>query len=181
MHLPVVPDHQPPPVVHPGMGAFHDPAGSTSCIDLLPGTGLARPLALGDRGTNSALAQPATKGSTVIAFVRSQDFGTLLGPAPPLEHPNLVRQGQRHPLFMDVGSRDLQGQGESSSIRQEMGGAPLAFPTRPNGCAPFFAGTKLPSRKAFSQSNFLRASNVLSMAPQIRSQTPCSCHCWSRR
>ena len=46
---------------------------------------------------------------------------------------------------------------------------------------PFFAGAKLPSRKASSHFNKPSSSNAPSNVRQTRSQTPTSSHCFSRR
>jgi hypothetical protein len=56
--------------------------------------------------------------------------------------------------------------------------APLGFA---NSSAPFFADTKLPSRKVSSQSSSWSWFSAASKARQACNQTPCSSHCRNRR
>jgi hypothetical protein len=60
-------------------------------------------------------------------------------------------------------------------------GAAFALPAVGYILAPFLAGTKLPSRKAWFQSNLAWPSRAVRNFSRICSQTPWSCHSWSRR
>jgi hypothetical protein len=79
-----------------------------------------------------------------------------------------------------LGTRDMQLDGQALALGDHHHFRALAHLGFPDRIAPFFAGTKLPSRKDLAHSGLLGASNWLSRARHMRSQVP-SCDYVCRR
>ena len=86
-----------------------------------------------------------------------------------------------HSDFRYIGCCQQKSQGQSIAFSHQVYGAAFAFPAVGDILAPVWAGTKLPSRKAWLQSSLPCWSRVPKNLSQICSQTPCSCHPWRRR
>jgi hypothetical protein len=182
--IPVIPSDQPPPVVQPAMTPLHLPAKLTDLMGLWRTTGPASavgPLPEGYRRLNMPSPQSLSEISTIIALVGSQAGWALLGASLRLGHPHSVHHLQPHSDLGYIGGRDQKGQGQAVTLSYQVDGAALALPAVGDIQSPFLAGTKLPSRNAWLQSNLAWASRVLRNFNRMPSQTPWSCHCWSRR
>jgi hypothetical protein len=140
-----------------------------------------RPFPVGNGRLNSPSPQPMPEVSAVIAFVGTQAGGSLLGASLRSGHSYLVYHLKSHDNLGHIGSSHQESQGQSITFRHQVDGAPLAFPTISDILSPFLAGTKLPSRKAWLQSNFPWASRVPKSCSQICFQIPWSCHSCKRR
>jgi hypothetical protein len=94
---------------------------------------------------------------------------------------HLFERAFRKPVFGDLRGRKLRSDRYAPAVDHHH-----ALRTFPATCltdpeAPFFAVTKVASRKASSQSSSLRSSICASSLRQARSQTPCSSHIRNRR
>jgi hypothetical protein len=182
--IPVVPGDQPTPVVQPAMTPFHFPAELADVMNL---RGTARlttavgPLSPRYGGLNPPSSQSTSEISTVIALVSSQTGRTFLGTSLRSRHPHPVYYLQPHGDLSHISRRHQKSQGQAITFSEQMDSAALAFPAIGYVLSPFLAGTKLPSRKAWLQSNLPCWSSRPKKLSQIRSQTPCSCHSWRRR
>jgi len=161
------------------MGALHDPTVSAGGVQLRrPAwpSSPPRPSPEGDGGTNAPSAKLPAEPPAVVALICSQNLGPLPGTATATTYADLVYHLQGHPQFMDLSPCELDGQGGAHAVGQDVRCTPLTLPPTADGHPPFFAGTKLPSRKARLQSSFPFPSKVLRTADQMRSHTPCFCH-----
>ena len=81
--MPIVPHHQPTPVVQPAMSTLHLPATCADRVHLrrTAGTLASRPMTLRNRGTNPLSSQFPPELCAVVALVSSQRVRSLLGPA----------------------------------------------------------------------------------------------------
>src|SRR5919106_4420905 len=182
--MPVVTHHQPTPVVQPPVAPLHLPAILAGLLYLGrtagPTTAL-RPFSAGYGRLNVPSAQLVSKFSTVIALVSSQAGGTLLRASLRSWHSDLVHHLQPYGNFQDMGRTHQKSQGQPITLSQQMDGASLTLPAIGAILSPFWAGTKLPSRKAWLQSSFSWAARALKNFNQIPSHTPWCCHSWRRR
>jgi hypothetical protein len=96
-------------------------------------------------------------------------------------HFHLLERAFRKPVFGDLRGRKLRS--DRYAVAVDHHHALRTFPATclADGETPFFAVTKVASRKASSQSSNLRSSICASSFRQARSQTPCSSHIRSRR
>jgi hypothetical protein len=161
------------------MTPFHLP---TRLADLVSLWGTTRsmatfgPFSLGYRRLNPPSPQFISEVSAVIAFVRCQAGGTFLGTPLRSRNPHPVHYFHPHRDLGDVGRSHQICQRQAIAFGQQMDRAAFAFPAIGNVFSPFLAGTKLPSRNAWLQSNLPCWSSRPRKVSQIRSQTPCSCH-----
>jgi hypothetical protein len=133
------------------------------------------------RRLNPPSSQPLPEICAVIAFVGSRASGSFLGTPLRSRDPHPVHYFQPHSDPGHIGRCQQICQGQTITFGQQMDRAALALPAIGDILSPFLAGTKLPSRNAWRQSNLPCWSSRPKKVSQIRSQTPCSCHSWRRR
>lgn len=184
MGIPVIPSNQPTPVVQPAMTPFHLPAEFTGLMGLRRTTRLAaafRPFPAGYGRLNPPLPQSVSEISAVIALIGTQAGRAFLGTSLRPGHTDSVHHLQPYGNFRDISCGHQESQGQSCAFGHQVNRAAFAFPAIGNVLSPFLAGTKLPSRKAWLQSNFPCWSKAPRKVSQICSHTPWSCHPWRRR
>ena len=166
------------------MTPFHLPA---ELADLMNLWGTARlttavgPFSPRYGGLNPPPSQFMSAISTVITLVSSQTGRTFPGTPVRSGHPYPVYYYQPHVDFSHIGRGHQKSQGQAAGFSEQMDSAALTFSAIGYVLSPFLAGTKLPSRKAWPQSNWPCWSSRPRKVSQIRSQTLCSCHSWRRR
>ena len=126
--------------------------------------------------------QPRAQRVGVVTTIRNYAFqaGARASTAT-ARHFHLFERAFRKPVFGDLRGRKLRSDRYAAAVDHHH-----ALRTFPTTCladpeTPFFAVTKVASRKASSQSNSLRSSICASSFRQARSQTPCSSHIRNRR
>ena len=181
--MPIVPHHQPTPVVQPVMSTLHLPATRADRVLLrrIAGTLASRPMLLRNRGTNPSSSQFPPELCAVVALVSSQRVRSLLRPASSTRDANPVHHTQSHCHLGYAGTGHIEGQRQSLSLHHHVDRAPLNLPSVVDVLSPFLAGTKLPSRNAWLQSSLLCSSRVLRTLSHMCSHTPCSPHACKRR
>ena len=176
---------QPPTVIHPCKAAFHFPAVTIvrACTDRAPTLGMAPWSAdkRGDRGLDAPPTQVPPKGLAVVGFIsdqflRSRAWTSL---SPRHSYGGQGRFGQR--AFVRLRTRDMEPDRQAVAISHNHDFRALANLCPPDAGPPFFAGTKLPSRKACAHSSLLCASSTLNSCRQMPSQVPSAVQAWKRR
>ena len=180
----IVTNDQAAEVSQPGEGAFHGPAPPVSTErPAVLGRRLAPILAVRGNQLDAAPGQLLAQRITVVAPVGDQAFRLLPRTASTmatpyadrrerrLDEPDL-RRGRRVKVVPQRNTRAVDHHHPLRAL------APLGFP---DSRAPFFAGAKLPSKKASLQFNCWRSFNSPRNARQIVSQTSCSSQSRSRR
>src|SRR5918999_6345444 len=142
-------------------------------------TVLQLPLRYGWLDPSSAKLPPEI--SAVVTFVGGQAGWALSRPALRPGHSYLVYHLKSHGNLGHIGPGHQKSHGQPVTFRHQVDGAAFALPAIGDIFTPFLPGTKLPSRNACLQSNLAWASRVLRNFNRMPSQTPWSCHCWSRR
>jgi hypothetical protein len=121
-------------------------------------------------------AQLPSEVGAVVALVSSQAGWALARSALRPGHSYLVYHLKSHGDLGYIGTSHQKSQGQSIAFRHQGDGAAFALPAIGNIFTPFLAGTKLPSRNAWFQSNLAWPSRAVRNFSRIRSQTPWSCH-----
>lgn len=180
----VISDHQAAEVSQPGEGALHGPAPSVSpeCPTVL-GRWLAPILAVRGDQLDAPPGQLLPQRITVVAAVGDQAERLLPGTAAAMPTPYADRRERRlDELDLRRGrSVKVVSQRNTRAVDHHHPLRPLAPLGFSDSAAPFFAGAKLPSRKASLQFNCWRSFNSPRNARQISSQTSCSSQSRSRR
>ncbi len=117
----------------------------------------------------------------IVTAVCNHPFGPLPRPAFARRDTDLVERGVRKRNFCRRGTFQPNSQRNTFTVSQYH---PLcAFTTLgfTDRIAPFFAGAKLPSKKASSHLSKPASSSAPSNVRQAWSQTPSSSHCFNRR
>jgi hypothetical protein len=130
---------------------------------------------------NPTSSQPLSEIRAVVAPVSCQASRTRLGTSLRPRHSYPVHHLQPYGDFSHISGGDQKGQRQPLTFRQQMDGAAFALPAMGDIRSPFWAGTKLPSRKAWLQSSLPCWSRSPRKMSQRCSHTPCSCHSWRRR
>jgi hypothetical protein len=134
-----------------------------------------------DGGLDAAPSQLLAEGPAVRGFVRDQFPRPCARPSTPLRYVDR-RQGRHgEGMFMRACARHLQPDRQPVAVGHHHYFRAFADLRLADARAPFFAGTKLPSRNARDHSSLLWASSWLRSARQMRSQVPSSDHCCKRR
>jgi len=180
----VIAHHQSAEVAEPGEGAFHDPP---SLVAAQRPTVLGRsfasiPAMRGDQ-LDAAPGQLLAQRVTVVASVRNQAFRLLPRTTGAMPTPYADRRERRlDELDLRRGRRvKVVSQRNTRAVDHHHPLRPLAPLGFADSAAPFFAGAKLPSKKASLQFNCWRSFNSPRNARQISSQTSCSSQFRSRR
>jgi len=180
----VVADDQSAEVAEPGEGAFHGPPPPVSPERpaILRG-GLAPILAVRGDQLDAAPGQLLAQRITVVAPVGDQAFRLLPRTASAMAAPYADRRERRLDEFNLRRGRSVKvvSQRNTRAVDHHHPLRPLAPLGFADSAAPFFAGAKLPSRKASLQFNCWRSFNSPRNARQIVSHTSCSSQSRSRR
>src|SRR5919109_507157 len=170
---------QPATIVHPCEAARYLPAMAAIRAGAYrpPALGPA-PAALNDGDGRLAPAPPQllAQALAVVPSVGHQFPGPCPRATTPLGHTARRQGGPGQRAFMRAGTRHMQPDRRPLAIGHHHHLRALADFGLADAGAPFFAGTKLPSRNAWAHSSLLCASRRLRSARQIRSQTPSADH-----
>ena len=166
------------------MAAFHLPATLADWMhqgkSTRPSTTVL-PLSLGYGWLHPSSGKLPPEVAAVVTFVSSQAGWALARSALRSRHLHLVYDLKPHGDLSHISRCHQKSQGQSITFSHQVDGAAFALPAVGYILAPFLPGTKLPSRKARLQSSLAWESRVLRNFKRIRSQTPWSCHSFSRR
>src|SRR5208337_1145620 len=166
----------------PSIGPLHDPAAfvaSELASVFVPPMLVVLPI--GHDQFDTAAVQACAQRIRIVAAIGNHPFRFLPRTALGLRNPDLGERGFRKRNFTRRGTFQPNSQRKTFTVDQYhplRALAPLGFA---DGRAPFFAGAKLPSRKASSHFSRPSWSSAPSKARQALSQTPSSSHCRNRR
>jgi len=180
----VVADDQPAEVAQPGEGAFHRPAPPVSPErPAVLGRGLAPILAVRSDQLDAAPGQLLAQRVAVVATISDDPFRLLPRTASAMATPYADRLERRlDELDLRRGrSVKVVSQRNTRAVDHHHPLRPLAPLGFADSAAPFFAGAKLPSKKASLQFNCWRSFNSPRKVRHIWSQIPCSSQSRSRR
>ena len=173
--------HQPPEVPQPGEGTFHQPPmairGQVG-FGTLSGACVSSP---GDTGTDASSAKSTAQTLTVIAFVGHQYSGAFLRTPTGARHSNPIQNRLCQMHFSSLGAVQQGSQWDSGAVDDHHHLGAFAPAGQTYCLAPFLAGTKVASMKAWLQSSFPASSKVPRKLVQMRPHTPMPCHSWRRR
>src|SRR5688500_16468156 len=185
LDITLVAHHQAAIIVHPPEAAFHLPAPAVAGAGADRAPSFEAPAAPArdrwNRRLNTPTAQITAEGLTVIRLIRDQFLRACPRTAAWLRDADGRQGGFRQLALVRVGTRDMQPDGQALALGDHHHFRALAHLGFPYRIAPFFAGTKLPSRKDLAHSSLLWASNWLSRARHMRSQAPSCDHVCRRR
>lgn len=179
----VVADLDTAEVLQPSVGALDFPAFAVAAqLAFVFKTAMAVVAAIRGNQLGAASFQPFAQWVGVIAAVRDHaaQAGTRASTAC-ARHFYGCERAFRKPVFGNLRGRKLRSDRYAAAVDHHH--ALRTFPATglADPEAPFFAVTKVASRKASSQSSSLRSSIWPSSFRQARSQTPCSSHIRNRR
>ncbi len=117
----------------------------------------------------------------VVCPVCDHALGLLPRPSFWARHADFSERGLRKCSFSRRGTFEPNSQRKTLTVDQYHPLRSLATLGFTDGCAPFFAGAKLPSKKVSSHLSNPSPSNAPSRVRHASSQTPSSSHCFSRR
>ena len=166
----------------PSIGSLHDPAASITpqFAPIFIAPGFVVP-AVGDDQFNAALLQATAERIGIVSRISDHPLRLLSWAALRSRDADFGERGFRKFNYTGGGTFQPNSQRKTFTVDQYhplRALAPLGFA---DGSAPFFAGAKLPSRKASSHFNSPSWSSAPNRARQAFSQTPSSSHCLSRR
>ena len=179
-----VPHDQPPAVIHPGKAALAFPALAVPRSSGQGATPLrALPSACHRRngGLDASPAQITAEGLAVLRLVGHQLLGPRTRPPAPPGHLYHGQRGLGQLTLMRLGTGDIQSKGQAMAVSDDHYFGAFPHCGLADARSPFFAGTKLPSRKACAHSSLPWASNWLNSTRQIRSQVPSAAQPEKRR
>jgi hypothetical protein len=176
---------QPTAVGHPPEAAFDCPALALTRTRFDGATALwLAPLAALN-GRNGRLEAPATpplaKGMAVIGFVRDQFLRPCTQPAALRRDTHARQGGVRQLALVGLGTGHVHAKRHAMAISHDQHFTALAALRFTDAGAPFFAGTKRPSRRACAQSIWPWACSWLKSARQSCSQVPSATQLRKRR
>lgn len=184
LDIALVAHDQPSTIVHPREASRHLPAVA------ITGAGSDRPPAFGtlptachrrDSGLDAAPSQLLAEGLAVIGLVCDQFLGPCAWATTPLRYFDRGQGRRGQCVFMRARTRHMQSDRQSLTVGHHHHFRALADFGLADAGAPFFAGTKLPSRNARVHSSWLRVSRWLGSARQMYSRVPSADHCRRRR
>ena len=175
-------DQQSAELSQPRVGAFDDPppfvASQFPAVFI---TSYSVVLSVGGDQFDATLFPSLSQRVGVIGAIRDHPFRLLSRTTFRSRDADFLERGVRKRNFCRRGTFQPNSQRNTLTVSQYHPLRSLAALGFTDGRAPFFAGAKLPSRKASSHFSRPSASRAPSNARQARSQTPSSSHCFSRR
>ena len=183
LNMALVPDNQASKIADPGKGALDFPpffvAPELSAVLRLRFTSV---FTMRRNQINFKPLQPLAQRITVIATVGNQSLRPLFGPPSSTARHFDRFQGRLSQRYF---RRRCRGKGASQrntfAVDHHHPLCAFALFGFPDAGAPFFAGAKLPSMKASSQSSAPFSSSMERNLRQTSSQTPCSSQSRNRR
>ncbi len=175
-------DQQSAELSQPGVGAFDDP--SAFVASQFPAVLIASHcvvLSVGCDQFDAASLPSLSQRVGVVATIRDHPFRLLARPAFCSRDADFLERGVRKRNFCRRGTFQPNSQRNTLTVSQYHPLRSLAALGFTDCRAPFFAGAKLPSRKASSHFRRPSASRAPSNVRQALSQTHSSSHCFSRR
>ena len=130
---------------------------------------------------NASPLEPLPQRVGVVAPVGNHALGLLAWAAFGARHADFGERGFRKRSLSRRGTFEPNSQRKTLTVDQYHPLRALATLGFTDGCAPFFAGAKLPSRKVSSHLSKPSPSSAPSSVRHASSQTPSSSHCFSRR
>jgi hypothetical protein len=168
-------------LTEPCVGSFHDPAAKITPqfapIFIAPQLAV---LPVGHNQFNAALLQALPQRVRIVCPVCDYAFGLLPRAAFRSWHADFGERGFRKRSFSRRGTFKPNSQRKTLTVDQYHPLRALATLGFTDGCAPFFAGAKLPSKKVSSHLSRPSPSSAPSRVRHASSQTPSSSHCFSR-
>jgi hypothetical protein len=134
-----------------------------------------------DGGLDAPAAQSLAKVTAVVGFIRHQLFRVGPRPAPSLGDANRRQRGICQSELMALGAVPVQANRHAMTISHDHHYTALADLRFTDPKPPFFAGTKLPSRKACVPSSLPRASSWLNSVRQLCAHVPSAAQRRKRR
>ena len=181
----IIAHHQPTIRVHPREAPLDRPAVLIACAGTqrTPALGplTIAPLTRWHGGCDPTPTHVAAQRCTVIGVIRHHFVWSRAGPAASAWHPNGPHRRFSQGAFVRVCARHVQADGHTSAIYHDHHLGAFADLRCASASAPFFAGTKLPSRNARAHSSLLSASRRLRSVRQMRSHVPSCDHACHRR
>ena len=175
-------DQQSAKLSQPSVGAFDDP--SALVASQFPAVLISSDLVVLSVGRDQFDPTPLPSLSQrvgVVAAICDHPLRLLPRPAFWPGDADFLERGVRKRNFCRRGTFQPNSQRNALTVSQYHPLRALAALGFADGRAPFFAGAKLPSRKASSHFSRPSASRAPSSVRQALSQTPSSSHCFSRR
>jgi hypothetical protein len=167
---------QPPTVVHPAKTSLDLPALAVAGADAKRPPPFGSPLVAARKRWNGRLdsspSQLLAKRLAVIGLIRHQLARPRAWTAAAAGDFDRHQSGLGERAFMRACARHMQANGQAVAIGDNHDFRALTDFGLADAGAPFFAGTKLPSKNACAQSNLPWASSWLNSARHIRSQVP---------
>lgn len=175
-------NQQPAELSEPGIGSFHNPAPFIAphfaFIFVAPSLVV---LPVRRQQLDGSPLQPFAQWVRVIAGVGDNPWGLLPRATSRAWDADFRKRGFRKRNFCRRGTFQPNSQRKTLTIDQYHPLCALATLGFSHRIAPFFAGAKLPSKKVSSHFSKPSSSSAPNKARQASSQTPSSCHCFSRR
>jgi len=169
-------------LAQPGVGSLHNPAALVA--PHFPPIVIAFPLivlAVGRDQLDGSLLKPLAQRIRIVAGISDHAPGLLSRPAFCTRDTDFFERGFRKRNFCRRGTFQPNSQRKTLTVDQYHPLRSLAALGFTDCVAPFLAGAKLPSRNVSSHLSSPSASSAPSRARHASSQTPSSCHCFSRR
>ncbi len=166
----------------PSVGALHNPAVlvTPQFASILVAPFLVV-LPVGRNQFDAPLLQPLTQRIRIVCAVCDYALGFLSRPSFRARHADFGERGFRKCSFSRRGTFEPNSQRKTLTVDQYHPLRALATLGFADGCAPFFAGAKLPSKKVSSHLSKPSPSSAPSKVRHASSQTPSSSHRLSRR
>ena len=130
---------------------------------------------------DATLSQALAKGAAVISAIRQQLGRTRFDLPAAASHAHALQRLSGQFDFGRRGAVEMKADGEAVSIGDQHPLGAFTFLGFTYSCAPFLAGTKLPSRNACAHSSLSPASSEANTARQMSSHTPASSQTLRRR
>src|SRR5712692_3623765 len=178
----LVTNQQPTKLSQPSIGPLHDPAAFVPpqlALVFVPSIVVVLPI--GNDQFDSAAAQSLAQRIGIVTAIGDHTLRFLSRAALRSRDTDFSQRGFRKLNFTGGGTFQPNSQRKTFTVDQYhplRALAPLGFP---DGRAPFFAGAKLPSRKASSHFSNPSSSSPPSSRRHAFSHTPSSSHRFSRR
>ena len=170
-------------VLQPSIGALDFPAPPIAAeLAFVFKAALFSAAQVGSDQLRALIPQPLAQLIRIVTAIRNHTAQPLARAATSSTRYSYPRQRAfREPELGDLRGRKLRSDRYTLAVDHHH--ALRTFPATgfSDGAAPFFASTKVASRKASSQSSNFRSSNRASNPCQARSHTPCSSHRRRRR
>ncbi len=169
-------------LTEPCVGSLYNPAAKITpqfapifvapCLVVLP---------VGRNQFDATLFQPLPQRIRIVSPVCDYALGLLSRSSFRARHADFGERGFRKRSFSRRGTFKPNSQRKTLTVDQYHPLRALATLGFTDGCAPFFAGAKLPSKKVSSHLSKPFPSSAPSSVRHASSQTPSSSHCVSRR